>query len=46
MDDEDEEISDSVLSFVKDTGKQAKELCRELKKLLHRRRRRLRRNKK
>lgn len=44
MDEEDEnEISDNFLSFVKDTGKQAKEMCRELKKLLNKKRKRLRR---
>jgi Flp pilus assembly protein TadB len=43
---DDEELSDRFLSFIHDKGGQAKELCRKLKKLLHKKKRRLRRKKK
>lgn len=39
MDDEDEEISDKFLSFLHDSGRQAKEVCRELKKILNKKKR-------
>ena len=50
MDDKDEEIeaeiSDRFVHFIHDTKDQARELCRELKKILHRRKIRLRGRKK